>query len=538
MPTNAEQRTDHGALAQVTLPDSSNTTILSGTTKGVHFGGVPSDKVRGVDFNAINSAERPRTALVEHLTANLHICSPSMHAAKEEHIQSILLAVLNMCQDIAAQGLKPGMDEELGHFLPIGAYHLGVLLPDDQVDIVYVTPLHMTLPGTLAILHEKLESMESEVEDMCLAGHDGLLAAPGLQFKLRGIHIKLLLSHCIPDLPPPHGETVRWSTAGVLAHEVSEKLLASVPDVAMYRQLLKFARHWAKQRGVYGSYFGFMGGTAWAICAARICQMYPHADLAQLASRFFKVLSRWDWQKPLCLLPDDVSGQHTSTVLASDGSLSDVTISVFLPVGHSVPATPYVTGTTTKILQKELQHGFRRTQQVELARAQWEHVYSTARFFHRYRHYLELDFMAASPAVFSSWLSWGRQQIQNLVPLFESTSSKYVTLRPWPEWLDFKHAEWPHACAIFVGVHVDRNGDTQSETGKRSLDLREPTVKFLEAANSWPEAEKNADQYELLIRHVRLAELNQWMENRKNGVEARSNISRRGVKEIAETVFQ
>jgi len=205
------------------------------------------------------------------------------------------------------------MDQELGEMLTVGAYHLGVLLPEDRFDVVYVTPLHMMLPETHAFMQEKLEAMGSEVEDICSAGTDGLLAAPGLQFKLRGIHIKLLFSHCIPDLPPPYGETVVRHTAGVLAHEVAEKLLANVPNVTVYRYLLRFVRHWAKQRGIYGSHFGFMGGTAWAICVARICQMFPQSDLSQLAVRFFRVLSRWNWQEPVCLLPHGKSRQHVPT---------------------------------------------------------------------------------------------------------------------------------------------------------------------------------------------------------------------------------
>jgi len=475
MPTNEEQRNDNGAQARLTSPNPINTTLPSVTTKCIHFEGAPPDEVRGVEFSPVSVAERltppQKTQLVEQFAANLDSCSPSLHAVKEEEIESVLQIVLKMCQDIAAQALKPGMDEGLGHLLPIGAYHLGVLLPDDQVDVVYVTPLHIALPSTLAILQEKLELMESAVEDICPVGNDGLLAAPGLQFKLRSIHIKLLLSYCIPELPPPHGEIVAWHTAGVLAREVSEKLLASVPDVATYRQLLRFARYWAKQRGVYGSYFGFMGGTAWAICVARVCQMQPEADLAQLAAHFFKVLSQWNWQEPLCLLPDGTSRQITHTVPASCVNVSGATISVLLPVGNSVSATPSVTDTTTKISQKELQHGFRRTKQVELVCAQWEKVCSTAGFFQRYRNYIELDFMASSPEVFASWLSWGKQQTQNLVPLFENTSSKWVTLRPWPEWIDFKDAEWPFGCAIFAGIHVMRSGDAQDSGGKRSIDL-------------------------------------------------------------------
>jgi len=59
--------------------------------------------------------------------------------------------------------------------LTVGAYHLGILLPDDQVDVAYVTPLEMTLPETLAFMQEKCEAMRPKVEDICLAGTDGLL---------------------------------------------------------------------------------------------------------------------------------------------------------------------------------------------------------------------------------------------------------------------------------------------------------------------------------------------------------------------------
>jgi len=534
---STEEPCDPGELTEVASsdPDPSNTAAQSSTTKGVHFEDAPPDEHRGVHTSTKRSAQRltplQRTALVQQFAANLDSCSPCMHAAKAEQIESVLSEILYMCQDIAAQLLEPGMDKELGEMLSVGAYHLGVLLPDDQVDVVYVVPLHMTLPETLAIMQENLEAMESEVEDICLAGTDGLLAAPGLQFKLRGVHIKLLLSHCIPDLPPPYGETVVWHTAGVLAHDVAETLLVSVPDVTIFRDLLRFVRHWAKQRGIYGSYLGFMGGTAWAICVARICQMHPQADLAQLTARFFRVLSRWNWQEPLCLLPDCGSGQHVPTVPVPGGSGSDAIISVLLPVDNPVSATPNLTDTTTKISQRELQHGFLRTRQVELERAQWEHVCSTPPFFQRYRHFLELDFMASSPAVFASWQSWGSRQTQNLVQLFENTCGKVVTLRPWPAWIDFKDASWPCACALFVGLQLERNGDDPNEGGKRSVDLREPIVRFLEAVSSWPDAGKNADQFELLIRHIRLADLKQWMENRSKGIVARSNIGRRDGKD-------
>jgi len=533
---NSEQRGFRGALPHMASPDTGSTKARTTGTRGVHFGDAPVDELRGVKFNTnatdgatVTVTALQRSMLAEQFTVNLNTCSPTLPPSKAEQIELVLQAVLTMCEDIAAQGVQPDGKADLGQLLPVGAYHLGVMLPTDQVDVVYVAPLHITLSSMLTILQDKLDSMKSEVEEICPAGTDGLLAAPGLQFKLRGIHIKLLLSQRIEGVPPPQGEMVLGNIAGVFAREVSEKLLASVPEIALFRDLFRFAKNWAKQRGIYGSFFVFMGGTAWAICCARICQMHPQADLAQLAARFFRVLSRWNWQEPLYLLPDGASGENVPATPASDASRSDASIVVLLPAGNAVSATPHLTDTTTKISQRELQRGFRMTQQVELMRAQVEFVYSTARFFQRYRHYLEFDFMASNPAVFASWQAWGRQQMQNLVQLFESTSSKVVTLRPWPEWIDFMDAEWPHSRALFVGLHLERSGEGQNEGGRKSIDLREPLVKFLEAVSSWPEAPKYENQFELLIRHVRLSELKQWMEHRNAG----RKVSSGGQKETA-----
>merc|ERR1719401_42661 len=98
-------------------------------------------------------------------------------------------------------------------------------------------------------------------------------------------------------------------------------------------------------------------------------------------------------------------------------------------------------------------------------------------------------------------------------------SGNIVTLRPWPKEMDFKDSEWPFARAVFVGLHLERGGEGQSEAGtqRRSFDLREPIVKLLEAISAWPEADKHASQFELLIKHVRVNELEQWLDNQFKG---------------------
>jgi len=477
----------------------------------------------------------------EQATLELNQCSPVPTAQEVDMRDLVLGELLTMacaCCSHAVQEVASVTEQRL---LPLGAYQLGVLMPGDTVDVVFEVPLQVQLSDLLAKLRAELEKSH---DTGCVgnADRDGLLAAPGLKFKLRGVSVKFLVGQRIPHLPHPSDHSIVQATAGLIAHEGFQELLSRVPSAEQFNLLLRFVRVWAKQRGVYGCFLGFFGGAAWAVCCARVCQLHPYLELPQLATRFFRTLSRWDWRQPVAVLPagtnilslDAAQASPVAVSLfSSDGTPTGAGASsgmiVQLPAGAGINATPHVSETTAKIMQKELRRGYKMLQQVEHARAEWRDVYAAARFFQRYRHYLEFDFMASSEEVLAEWLVWAKRQMQNLAGLFDSMSSKIVTLRPWPEWLQFKDADWPCARALFVGLHLERSGETTLEGSRRCFDLREPIVKFLELISAWPEAESHANQFDLLIRHVRLVELEQWLENRSAGVLAHDAMSGYGV---------
>ena len=46
-------------------------------------------------------------------------------------------------------------------------------------------------------------------------------------------------------------------------------------------------------RAIYSNVNGFLGGVAWAMLVARICQLYPNAVAGAIVSRFFIIMHQW-----------------------------------------------------------------------------------------------------------------------------------------------------------------------------------------------------------------------------------------------------
>jgi len=538
----------------------------SNSNRGVRFGEVCTTPVGQADGTP--TAPRTRAMSSEQLVTELELYCPPVAGYQVKQVEEVLQQVCALAREAASSVRNSQPTQETGELLPVGAYHLGVMLPTDTVDVVYVASDEISMTHLLPAVRDRF-SRHGGITDLAPASVNGLFAAPGVQFKMHGVSVKLLLSQRLQGLPDPSGDAMVPNMAGIHARQISDEILERVPNLPQFRLLLRFVRIWARQRGVFGSFLGFFGGTAWALCCARICQMHPNLDPSQLTAKFFRTMSRWDWKMPLTLLvagarglPFEVSPaaaagteSATSTAWPDNGHViangSGNTMSVILPIGRHVTATPHLTETTSAILQKEFRRGYKIAHLVEIERARWCDVYAGARFFQHHRHYLEFDFMATSESILLEWLAWGQQQLQSLVQIFE-TSNAVVTVRPWPVWMEYRDADWPYSRAIFVGLHLERSAEGRPEANggsagaivqpqessqqRRSLDLREPIVKFLEAIGVWSEAQRHANQFELLIRHLRLSELRQWLDCQQRG-----DIVERGESEgtrVGETNWQ
>jgi hypothetical protein len=46
-------------------------------------------------------------------------------------------------------------------------------------------------------------------------------------------------------------------------------------------------------KAIYSNKNGYLGGVAWAMLVARICQLYPNAVAGAIVVRFFTIMSKW-----------------------------------------------------------------------------------------------------------------------------------------------------------------------------------------------------------------------------------------------------
>jgi poly(A) polymerase len=82
---------------------------------------------------------------------------------------------------------------------------------------------------------------------------------------------------------------------------VTDDILRLVPNIPAFRIALRCVKLWAKKRAIYSNVMGFLGGVAWAMLVARICQLYPNACAGAIVTRFFRIMYQWNWPQPVIL---------------------------------------------------------------------------------------------------------------------------------------------------------------------------------------------------------------------------------------------
>ena len=199
------------------------------------------------------------------------------------------------------------VDEATALLLPFGSYRLGVHGGGSDIDALVVGPSFVDRDQDFfGVLAGALAETEAVTDLQPVPGAH----VPVMKLRFRGVQVDLVYASVNLPVVPRDLDLSDRSVLRGLDHvtarsmngvRVADEILRLVPDAAAFRTTLRCVKLWAKARGVYSNVSGFLGGVAWAILVARVCQLYPNAAPSMLVSRFFMVLGQWRWPTPVML---------------------------------------------------------------------------------------------------------------------------------------------------------------------------------------------------------------------------------------------
>lgn len=237
------------------------------------------------------------------------------------------------------------------HVCTFGSYRLGVHNARSDIDVLCLTPTHVTRQDFFTSLVQRLQQQHPVITDLQPVP---TAFTPVIKMRWKGIAVDLVFAN-YSDTPPPLTETnVTLSTNSTdtpddaILHRNGHKSSTSsltqltnngryefqiqdhhligldVPSIRSlngvrvvqmmlnlippeklhdFRIVLRTVKEWATVHGIYSNVLGFLGGVNWAIMVVKILQMYPNESFTQLLHKFFITFSRWRWPKPVLISP-------------------------------------------------------------------------------------------------------------------------------------------------------------------------------------------------------------------------------------------
>ncbi|KAJ7614911.1 Poly(A) polymerase central domain-containing protein [Roridomyces roridus] len=312
-----------------------------------------------------------------------------------------------------------------GKIFTFGSYRLGVHGPGSDIDTLCVLPKHVSVADFFATFEPMVRAMEGATE---VAGVPEAFV-PLIGAKVSGISLDLLVvslgMSAIPEelslkdnnILKNLDESVVRSVNGT---RLTDELLRLVPNGQVFRDALRCIKLWVQRKAVYSNVNGYLGGVAWAMLVARICQLYPNAIAGAIVVRFFTVMSRWQWPQPV-LLKDIEDGPLQVRVWNPKVYPSDRAhrMPIITPNYPSMCATHNVSASTFAIMCEQIQNGAVLVEKIVAGEASWAELFTKHDFFHRYKNYIQVIAMTRDAQKQIRWAGTVESRLRHLIMKLE-----------------------------------------------------------------------------------------------------------------------
>lgn len=270
-------------------------------------------------------------------------------------------------------------------------------------------------------------------------------------------------------------------------------MLKLVPNLDTFRTTLRCIKLWADRRKIYSNVMGYFGGIAWAICVARVCQLYPNMAPSQLLLKFFESMVNWPWPDPIQLnqveMKDEVEFAHFQVWTPST---SRGLMPILTPAFPCQNATDPVTSTTKRVLLEECQRGLEIMSAIEddWPKKLLEDLSISGPV-------LEINISGKSRKIFSRIKGFVELKLRALVIAIERLGSA-MELRPYPDLID--GSEDGLRGKLVVGLKFP------ASTSASVPDLRPAIDKWMKQLADWNERDEFENQFDVTVAYTCLGD--------------------------------
>jgi poly(A) polymerase len=436
--------------------------------------------------------DKELTKSLENLLIEFNLFESSEESARREEILGKLNVIVK--EWVREVSMKQGLSEQIAieagaKIFTFGSYRLGVCGPGTDIDTLCVVPRNITRDDFFTSLFEIL-NQNSEISDITCVPD---AYVPIMKLYFSGVQIDLLCSSLPLSMIPDNLDLLEFdlkncddkSILSVNGCRVTDQILKLVPDIPNFRMTLRCIKKWAKQRAIYSNPLGFLGGVAWAMLTARICQLYPNAATSTLVSRFFRVYAQWKWPNPILLNKIEDGGPLSKKVWNPKINHRDRThcMPIITPAYPAINSTYNVSESTKRILVNEFQRGLQIAIKIEKNEAEWKELFEKLNFFQLYNTYLQI-ICYAEQANQKKWSPYVESRLRMIIPKIEQTQGlEYAH----PYTLSFDFVEDENNCtAFFIGLKFQK-----TKIPSNQVDLTIAVVDFKKQVEDWPN--KTAD---------------------------------------------
>ncbi|KAF1947440.1 Poly(A) polymerase [Clathrospora elynae] len=390
--------------------------------------------------------------LIETLKRENVFETPEGNAKREEVILHLQKVVEEFVRRVGKQKGVPQstIDAAGGKVFTFGSYALGVHGPSSDIDTLVVAPKFVTIDEFFQTFPPTFKEM-SRVEDIkeFVPVEDAFV--PIIKMEYRGVSIDLLFAS-LPRMAsiPKDMDTIdkknleglgESATRSVNGTRVTKELLAAVPQNNSFRHALRAIKLWSSRRGIYGAVFGYPGGVAWAIMVARICQLYPFANGATIVSKFFSLMYKWTWPRPVMLkhIEEGAMGLRVWNPQIYGGDRAHL-MPIITPAFPSMCATHTVMPSTLRIMKEEFGRADKILQHVFAGTKKWDALFERHSFFTKdHKYYLSVVAASRTKEANSTFSGLVQSKIRHIVKGIDDGQTGVDIARPYIDYFERYH---------------------------------------------------------------------------------------------------